>query len=163
MPIIDRSRATRRERSAYPGSRRARTLGCFKTMLSDQGGLTQFGVGEVELSPGSATSLMHWHEQEDEFVYVLEGEVVLVEEQGGERTLHPGDCAAFPAGKANGHTIENRSQHPARLLEVGTRYGAGERAYYTDLDMIFERTEDGIRFVTHQGRELTASDEPEET
>ncbi|MEO0972711.1 MAG: cupin domain-containing protein [Pseudomonadota bacterium] len=160
MPKIDREQAVLRERLAYPGSRLERTRGCFKTMLSDAGSLTQFGAGEVELKPGAASSLMHWHEQEDEFVYVLQGEVVLVEQHGGETVMHAGDCAAFPAGTANGHTFENRSAAPVRLLEVGSR-AQGERAHYPGVDMVYHRSAEGSHFTTRGGEPLGREDEPD--
>jgi uncharacterized cupin superfamily protein len=161
MPKVDRDQAARVERQAYPGRLRARTKGCWRTRLSDAGGLTQFGVGEVELAPGSATTLLHWHENEDEFVYVLEGEVTLVEEQGGEQTLRAGDCAGFKAGVANGHTFENRSDRPARLLEIGPRTLPAETAYYVGLDLVYRREGREIRFETRDGRAVDPGDEVE--
>lgn len=159
MPKINRSEAERVERQAYPGRLRARTNGCWRTRLSDAAHLTQFGVGEVELAPGSATSLMHWHEGEDEFVYVLDGEVTLVEEQGGERVLVAGDSAGFKAGVANGHTLENRSDRPARVLEIGPRVVPDETAHYPGLDMLFRRINGAVSFVTRDGVPLHRDDE----
>ncbi len=158
MPKIDRNTAPRVERRAYPGRLHPRTFGCWKTKLSDAGGLTQFGFGEVELAPGSATGLYHWHEADDELVYVLEGEVVMVE--GGEETLmRAGDCATFKAGVNVGHTFENRSGAPARLLEVGPR-GNDETAHYPGLDMIYRRAPDNEQwFQTKDGRRLAREDE----
>ena len=88
-------------------------------------GLTQFGVNLTRLKPGAASALRHWHEQEDEFVYVLEGELVLIED-GGETLLKPGDCAGFKAGVANGHHLVNKSQRDARLSR--DRHARGDRA-----------------------------------
>lgn len=153
MPKIDRAAAPRMERQAYPGRLRPRTSGCFKTRLSDAGDLTKFGFGEVELAPGSSTGLYHWHVEDDELVYVLEGEVVMVE--GGEETLmRAGDCATFKAGVRVGHTFENRSDKPARLLEVGPRGIPDETAYYPGLDMVYRRTPDQMWFETRDGRRL---------
>lgn len=153
MPRIDRSSITPYHRQAYPGRLKKRTDGCWKLRLSDAGGLSQFGAGEVELAPGAATGLYHWHINEDEFVYVLEGEVVLVEADR-EHVLGPGDCATFRAGDRVGHTFENRSDRPVRLLEIGHRHPDGETAYYPGLDMVYRRDGDDIHFETHDGEPL---------
>ena len=101
--------------------------------LGDAAGLTQFGVNLLTLPPGVWSSQRHWHEGSDEFVYVLEGEVVLVTE-GGEEVLRAGDCAGFKANDPNGHHLQNRSQAAARLLEVGTRR-AEDACHYSDVDL----------------------------
>ncbi|MEM9755453.1 MAG: cupin domain-containing protein [Pseudomonadota bacterium] len=116
MPKVDRKAAPRAERQAYPGRYLHRTDGCWKTRLGDAIGLTQIGVGEVELAPGSATGLLHYHTAEDEMIYVLAGEVTLVEEGRPDETLRAGDAAGWQANAKVGHTIENRSDKPARLL-----------------------------------------------
>ncbi len=104
--------------------------------LGDAAGLTQFGVNLLQLSPGSWSSQRHWHSCEDEFIYVLEGEVVLVYE-GGEELLKAGDCAGFKAGAADGHHLQNRSSAEARVLEIGTRSTppGSERVTYPDIDL----------------------------
>jgi uncharacterized cupin superfamily protein len=103
--------------------------------LGDAFGLSQFGVNMMELPPGAWSSQRHWHEREDEFVYVLEGEVDLVTD-GGSTTLSAGMIAGFRAGEPNGHHLVNRSNRVARLLEVGTRSNA-ETAHYADIDMVY--------------------------
>ena len=90
-------------------------------------GLTQFGVNLTRLKPGAASALRHWHENEDEFIYVLEGELVLVENDG-ETILRPGDAAGFKAGIPNGHHLINRTRRDALYLEIGTRRHARARA-----------------------------------
>lgn len=102
--------------------------------LGDAGGLTQFGVNALTLPPGAWSSQRHWHSDEDEFVYVLSGEVVLVTD-AGEEVLRAGDAAAFPAGKSDGHCLQNRSSVEAHLLEVGSR-AADDRVVYSDIDMM---------------------------
>lgn len=102
--------------------------------LGNAGGLTQFGVNLLTLPPDAWSSQRHWHEASDEFVYVLQGEVVLVTD-GGEELLRAGDAAAFKAGDSNGHCLQNRSSHEALVLEVGSRV-AGDAAYYSDIDMV---------------------------
>ena len=111
----------------------------------------------MRLPPGAWTSQRHWHTAEDEFVWVLEGEVVLVENEG-ETTLRPGDCAAFPADVANAHHIQNRSTQEAVLLEIGSRREADDGCDYPDIDMVFwpgeenPRHRDGTPYEDAQGR-----------
>jgi len=102
--------------------------------LGDAAGLTQFGVNLLRLPPGAWSSQRHWHTGQDEFVYVLSGEVVLVSD-GGEEVLRAGDAAGFKAGESNGHHLQNRSDSDARVLEVGTRV-LDETVYYSDIDMV---------------------------
>ena len=102
-------------------------------LLSDPGGLTQFGAFIEELPPGSTSGRRHWHATEDEMILMLAGEVVLVEE--AETTLHPGDAACWPAGSPIGHRLDNRSDAPARYLVIGTR-NAQDTIHYSDHDLI---------------------------
>jgi uncharacterized cupin superfamily protein len=103
-------------------------------ILGDLGGLTQYGVHLERLPPGTVSSVRHWHETEDEFCYVLSGEVIL-HENGGETRLGPGDAAAWPAGEPNGHCLENRGTEPATYLIVGTR-NPTDTVHYPDHDRI---------------------------
>jgi uncharacterized cupin superfamily protein len=105
-----------------PGTEnRAERFGAFELLRYSQiGGLTQFGAYVETLAPESRSADRHWHEQEDEFVYVLSGEVTVVEDDGAH-LLRPGDAACWPAGVANGHHVENRSTAPCTYLIVGTR------------------------------------------
>ena len=105
-----------------------------RTKLGDPAGLTQFGVNLCRLPPGAWSSQRHWHSHEDEFVYVLSGEVVLVTDEG-EETLRAGDAAGFAAGDSNGHCFQNRSDRDAQILEVGTRV-PGDAGFYSDIDMV---------------------------
>lgn len=102
--------------------------------LGDAAGLTQFGVNLLRLPPGAWSSQRHWHTAEDEFVYVVTGEVVLVTDAGEER-LGAGDCAGFPAGAPDGHHLQNRSDRDALVLEVGARRTADDEAFYPDIDL----------------------------
>jgi uncharacterized cupin superfamily protein len=86
------------------------------------------------LPPGAWSSQRHWHTREDEFVYVLSGEVVLVTD-GGEEVLRAGDSAGFRAGDTSGHCLQNRSTADVRVLEIGTRV-PGDSAFYSDIDMV---------------------------
>lgn len=135
MPKIDRSRAERRTGSRYPvpfnrPCEKREWLG-----LGDTVGLTQFGVNLVTLPPGTWSSQRHWHSHEDEFVYVLQGEVVLVSDDG-DQLLQAGDCAGFKAGDTNGHCLQNRSQHRVELLVVGARNDE-DHGEYPDIDLMF--------------------------
>jgi uncharacterized cupin superfamily protein len=149
MPKIDIAKAVVRTKGVYPSPYRSVTDGREKAALGNVAGLTQFGVNLTRLKPGAASALRHWHEQEDEFIYVLDGELVLVED-GGETLLGPGDCAGFKAGVSNGHQLVNKSQRDARYLEIGTR-AATERAHYPDVDLVLERDENGARFLHKSG------------
>jgi uncharacterized cupin superfamily protein len=105
--------------------------------LGDAAGLTQFGVNLLRLLPGAWSSQRHWHRAEDEFVWVLEGEVVLVTD-AGEEVLRAGDCAGFKADTAEGHHLQNRSGRDALLLEIGSRMDEEERVTYPDIDLRWE-------------------------
>ena len=102
--------------------------------LGDAAGLTQFGVNLLRLPPGAWSSQRHWHTGEDEFVYVVSGEVTLLTDAGAE-TLRAGDAAGFKAGDSDGHCLQNRSATDAVVLEIGTRV-PGNVAYYNDIDMM---------------------------
>ena len=118
----------------YPAPFHEIAQGRFRKRLSRAAGLTQFGVNICRLAPGSASSQRHWHEAEDELVYMLQGEAVLVED-GGETVLRPGDAAAFMAGVPNGHHLVNRSAEDAVFLEIGSRM-PNEVAHYSDIDLV---------------------------
>jgi uncharacterized cupin superfamily protein len=107
-----------------------------RQQLGDAAGLTDFGVNLLRLPPGVWSSQRHWHSAEDEFIYVLEGEVLLVTD-AGEEVLRPGDCAGFKAGVHDGHHLQNRSSRDAVVLEVGSRKDAEDEGDYPDIDMRF--------------------------
>jgi uncharacterized cupin superfamily protein len=102
--------------------------------LGDVAGLTQFGINLMRLPPGGWSSQRHWHTAEDEFVYVLQGEVVLVSD-AGEEVLRAGDCAGFKAGEADGHHLQNRTNAEVVLLEIGTRNPEADSVDYPDIDL----------------------------
>jgi uncharacterized cupin superfamily protein len=115
--------------------------------LGDAAGLTQFGVNLLKLPPGEWSSQRHWHTAEDEFVYVVAGELVLVTD-AGEQTLRAGDCAGFKAGDPIGHHLQNRSNADAIVLEVGSR-NAADGTFYSDIDMLIRPHTD--EFVHRDG------------
>jgi uncharacterized cupin superfamily protein len=145
MPKVDISKAKVRTGTNYPNVVQGRE----KSVLGDLVGLTQFGVNLTRLKPGAASALRHWHENEDEFVYVLEGELVLIEDEG-EMRLRPGDAAGFKAGVRNGHHLVNRTQRDAVYLEIGTR-APTERAHYPDVDLEFIRDKDKVQVRRKSG------------
>lgn len=110
--------------------------------LGNAAGLTQFGVNLLRLPPAAWSSQRHWHATEDEFVYVLEGEVVLVT-NAGEEILRPGDCAGFKAGDPDAHHLQNRSRNEAVILEIGTRNPKGDDVDYPDIDLILRAAAGG--------------------
>lgn len=149
MPKVDMSSITPRTATGYPAPYDREVTGRTQYNLGDSGGLTQFGVKLVELAPGAWSSHRHWHEQEDEFVMVLSGALVMVEDEG-ETQLVPGDCATHKAGSGNGHHLQNRSTAPARFLVVGTR-SAQERAHYPEIDLLALKDAAGMRFLHKDG------------
>ena len=116
--------------------------------LGDAAGLTQYGVNLLRLPPGVWSGQRHWHMEQDEFVYVLSGEVVLVTD-GGEEILKAGDCAGFKAGDRDGHHLQNRSEDEALVLEIGTRTKS-DRGEYSDIDMASD-TESGVLYLHKDG------------
>jgi len=149
MPVISRSKVPEKTGSIYPDPYAAMMRGRRSLRLGEAGGLTQYGVNLVSLDPGAMSSLRHWHQNEDEFVWVVEGECTLIEDQG-ETVMRPGDCAAFPAGQPNGHHFVNRTDRPASFLVVGTK-APQETAVYSDVDLRVELAGGKARFTYKDG------------
>ena len=149
MPKIDIAAVPERNTTSYPEPFRQAVSGRFFRALGQAGNLTQFGVNLVRLTPGAWSSQRHWHEKEDEFLMVLEGELVLVEDEG-ETILHAGDAAGFKAGVPNGHHLLNRTERDAVFLVVGSRAPA-ERAHYPDVDLAYEAIEGRVRYTNKAG------------
>ena len=136
--------------SGYPEPFRSRMGDRAKKRLGNACGLTKFGVNLVTLGPGGQSALRHWHTLEDEFVYMLSGEVVLVSNEG-EQILKAGMCAGYPAGNRNAHHFINRSATAARYLEIGSRI-EGDNAFYPDDDLMWVETEGGTIAAHKDGR-----------
>ena len=149
MPKIDMTAVTVRKGSGYPPPFHVPCAARTRRRLGEAGGVRDFGVNLMTLPPGSWSSQRHWHSHEDEFVYVLEGEIMLIED-GGATVLHSGDAAGFKAGVSNGHHLVNKSQRDALYLEVGTR-AKRERAHYSDVDLVYDRDASGFRFSRRSG------------
>lgn len=136
--------------TSYPAPYAERARQRWFRRLGDHAGLSHFGVNLVRVEPGGRSSERHWHREQDEFVYVLEGEAVLVTD-AGEELLGPGMCAGFPAGKANGHHFLNRGDRDLVFLVVGDRTPS-EEANYPDIDMHGRTGPDGrMRFTRKDG------------
>lgn len=150
LPALDPSRVPARTASTYPTERlRSLTAGRSKRALGDALGLQTFGVNLVTLEPGAVSALRHWHTRQDEFIYVLEGELTLVTEQG-EQILGPGLCAGFPGGRPDGHQLINRGQSVAVYLEIGDRL-PGDLANYPDEDLEARAVRGSYRFFRKDG------------
>lgn len=148
MPKLDLSAIPQTNATGYPPEYAGAVQGRWNRRLGPAGGLKEFGVSHVTLKPGAWSSQRHWHEGEDEFVVVLSGQAVLVDDDG-EHPMGPGDCAAFPAGEANGHVLQNRSQEDCVLIAVGRP--AASDCHYPDIDM---RLINGVGFRRKDGSEF---------
>jgi uncharacterized cupin superfamily protein len=149
MPRIDVASVPARSTTIYPAPFAPAVAGRSKQALGNAAGLDQFGVNLTRLAPGGRSALNHWHENEDEFVFILQGEATLVEGDS-ETVLRPGDAAGFKAGVETGHHLENRSAADVLYLEVGTRAQA-ERGHYPNDDLVFERINGALRFMHRDG------------
>jgi uncharacterized cupin superfamily protein len=152
MPKIEVAKIPAQPIASYPKEFAPVISGREKQRLGDAVGLTQFGVNITRIKPHAASALRHAHENEDEFVYVLEGELIL-HENDGETLLKPGDAAAFKAGSGIAHCLINRGDRDAVYFEVGTR-AKSERVHYPDVDFVMERDESGRRFFRKSGEPI---------
>jgi uncharacterized cupin superfamily protein len=132
MPKLDLASIEQTSRTGYPPPFDAPMAKRHYRRLAPAAGLEDFGVSHVVLEPGGISSQRHWHEGEDEFVVMLAGEAVLIEDEG-ETVLRPGDCAAFAKGVANGHHLVNRSDAPCSFIAVGKP--SLTDCHYPDIDM----------------------------
>jgi uncharacterized cupin superfamily protein len=154
MGKIDLAAAAVRIGSGYPAPYDEPCKERRRFKLGDVAGLKQFGVNLLRLPPGAWSSQRHWHTAEDEFVWVLEGQVVLVTNEG-EQILKAGECAGFPAGEPNGHHLQNRSVRDAVVLEVGSRRPVQDVCDYPDIDLVSKPGQD----FSHRDGRLYSDDE----
>ncbi len=154
MPKVDLSAIEETNTTGYPVPYDADVAGRWYRRLAPATGLTDFGASLVRLEPGAWSSQRHWHEGEDELMVMIEGEAVLVEDEG-EAILRPGDVVAWPKGVRNGHHLINRSDRPCRFLVVGAGEPAG--GAYSDIDMMF--TPEGA-YVHRDGTPYAARRQP---
>ena len=152
-PALDPMSLTPRTGSGYPEPYRSRVLPREKRALGDPLGLTKIGINHTTLLPGKESSMRHWHTHEEEFIYVLDGEVVL-RTDAGEQVLTAGMCAGFPAsvdGKSgDGHHLINRSSAPAVYLEISNRDKA-DSAFYPDVDLRYHGAGAAVMFTRRDG------------
>jgi uncharacterized cupin superfamily protein len=152
-PALDPMTLEARTGSGYPEPYRSRVLPREKRALGDALGLKTIGINQTTLPPGKESSMRHWHTHEEEFIYVLSGEVVL-RTDAGEQLLTAGMCAGFPVAadvdRGDGHQLINRSDRPAVYLEVSNR-DARDRAFYSDEDLVFHGVDAPVRFTRKDG------------
>ena len=150
MVVIDLSTIPVSQGTGYPEPFRAAVAGRSRQRLGNAVGLTNFGVNLTTLAPGAQSAPRHWHSHQDEFIYVVSGELVLVT-NAGETLLKPGMMAGFAAGVTDGHHLINRSGAIATYLEVGDRT-PGDRAEYPDDDVLaLPKSEGGYYFTRRNG------------
>jgi uncharacterized cupin superfamily protein len=155
MPKIDIDKLPIDTLNLYPDPFWQQTVGREKKRLGNAVGLNQFGVNLVTLRPGAWSSQRHWHRNEDEFVYVLKGEITLCEDHHSETVLKPGDAAGWKAGGQVGHCLINKTRQDAVYIEVGTRSPV-ETTVYPDIDMRNERDKNGPRYLHKTGEPYPA-------
>ena len=148
MPKSDIAAVPEVKGVGYPPPFASQSTERVRQRLGNAGGLQDFGVNLMRLPPGAWSSQRHWHSHEDEFVYVLEGQLILIED-AGETMLRAGDCAAFPKNSGNGHHLINRSDSTATYLEVGSRQ-PDDITTCADVDLVSNNI-DG-RFLHKDGR-----------
>ena len=148
LPALDPKTVEPYTSTGYPEPYRSRMGERAKRRLGEASGLTKLGVNLVTLGSGGQSALRHWHTLEDELIYVVDGEVTLVTNEG-EQVLRAGQYAAFKAGDHNAHCFVNRSAQPARYLEIGTRVDA-DKAHYPDDDLMWGRDEHGKEIPLHK-------------
>ena len=132
--------------TTYPDVFKKEVAPRSKRVLGDLFGLTNYGVNLVELAPGAWSAQRHWHTREDEFIYVLSGELTLITDEG-KQSLTAGMIAGFPAGESNGHHLVNETGATASYLEIGDRIPDDE-VFYPDIDLQLVSGPDGDRIFT---------------
>jgi uncharacterized cupin superfamily protein len=154
MPKVDLDSIEQSNRTGYPPPFNEAVNGRWYRRLAPATGLTDFGVSHVTLKPGAWSSQRHWHEGEDEFLVMVSGEAVLVEDDG-RTVMRAGDCAAWPKGVRNGHHLINESGEDCVFVVMsgGKNSGGG----YPDIDMMW--TDDG-RYVHKDGTPYPETERP---
>lgn len=147
--LIDPQEIPEKKGSNYPEQFSSFVAGRSKKRLGDAAGIKNFGVNLVKLEPGSCSAIRHWHAKQDEFIYILEGEVTLVT-NAGEQTLKASMAAGFPAGEADGHHLINRSNSVTIYLEIGDRTPE-EEVNYPDVDLMAKHSPNGWIFTQKDG------------
>jgi uncharacterized cupin superfamily protein len=151
-PAIDPMSLEPRTGSGYPEPYRSRCLPREKRALGDAFGLTKIGINQTILPPGKESSMRHWHTHEEEFIYLLSGELVLITD-AGEQALKPGMCVGFPLNTRDGHQLVNRGSQPAVYLEVSNR-DPQDGAHYPDVDLQFHGVGAAVKFTRKDGSQF---------
>ena len=146
-PAFDPKDVAEQSTTGYPEPYKSRVAGRHRRRLGDAAGLANFGVNLTRLDPGAESSMRHWHAKQDEFIYVIEGEVTLVTDAGRQK-LSARMAAGFPAGKADGHQLVNETNRPVLFLEIGDRT-SDDGATYSEVDMAANMI-DGRWVFTHK-------------
>ena len=150
MPAFDPAEVPESNSTTYPEPLRAANQKRYNRRLGNHAGLKNFGVNLTRIAPGGQSSYRHAHSTQDEFIYVLEGEVVM-ESNAGAQTLKPGMCAGFPAGTGDAHRFVNRTSADVLLLVVGDR-SANDVVTYPEVDLYGKLAGDGkYRFTRKDG------------
>ena len=147
MPKVDLAAVEQTNRTGYPEPYASDVAGRFYKRVGKAAGLTRLGISHATLEPGAWSSQRHWHEGIDEIVVMLDGEAVLVEEDG-EMILRPGDIATFPKDVANGHHLVNRSDRPCSFVAIDNRGEDGD-CHYPDIDLMWNAA--GDRYTRNDG------------
>jgi uncharacterized cupin superfamily protein len=148
-PAIDPLSLEPRTGSGYPEPYRSRCLPREKRALGDAFGLRTIGINHTILPPGKESSMRHWHTHEEEFIYVLSGEVVLITD-AGEQRLKAGMCVGFPLDTRDGHQLVNRGFEPAVYLEISNR-DPRDGAHYPDVDLQYHGANAAVKFTRKDG------------
>lgn len=153
MPKLDLDAIPQTNATGYPPPFDEDVQGRNYRRLAPAAGLTKIGASHVVLDPGAYSSQRHWHEEEDEMVIILQGEAVLIEDEG-EIPVGPGDILAWKAGVQNGHRLHNRSDYPCVYIAISAGDGNQDRGEYPDIDMVFRPDgyfrKDGTRYPTER-------------
>jgi uncharacterized cupin superfamily protein len=155
LPKLDLDTIPQSNATGYPPDYATAVRERWYRRLAPAGGVGDFGFSHVTLKPGAWSSQRHWHRNEDEFIYVIQGEVVLCEGHHNETVLKPGDAAGWKANGGVGHCLINRTQQDAVYIEVGTRV-ANDTVVYSDIDMRLERDKNGARYLHKTGEPYPA-------
>jgi uncharacterized cupin superfamily protein len=145
---IDPLEIEARTGTGYPDPYRKTVVARRKRVLGDAFGLSRYGVNLVELSPDTWSAQRHWHTHEDEFVFIVSGELTLITDSG-EQVLRPGMVAGFPAGDSDGHHLVNNSGETASYLEIGDRNPQDE-VFYPDIDLLYGPNSEGEHEFTNR-------------
>ena len=153
MPKIDLDAIPRTNATGYPPPYDAEVEGRWYRRLAPVAGLTKLGASHVTLKPGAYSSQRHWHRGQDELVVMLDGEAVLIEDDG-EHPVRPGDVLAWPAGVKNGHRLHNRSDGDCVFVAISAGNRDEDSGEYPDIDMVFDADgyarKDGTRYASER-------------